>query len=110
MSVSLGLVDPDDTFLTEWNGSIIGPMGTVFDGRFYSLRMSCGENYPVQPPIVRFVNRINLPSVDSNGLVNVNSLLPWSRDKSIESILVALKNQMTSSACRKLSQPSEGNY
>ena len=25
MSVSLGLVDPDDIFLTEWNGSILGP-------------------------------------------------------------------------------------
>lgn len=27
MSVSMGLVDPDDIFLTEWNGSILGPMG-----------------------------------------------------------------------------------
>lgn len=27
MSVSMGLVDPDDTFLTEWNGSILGPAG-----------------------------------------------------------------------------------
>ncbi len=27
MSVSLGLVDHDDVFLTEWQGSILGPPG-----------------------------------------------------------------------------------
>jgi hypothetical protein len=27
MSVSMGLVDPDDIFLTEWQGSILGPQG-----------------------------------------------------------------------------------
>ena len=27
MNISLGLVDPDDIFLTEWNGSILGPPG-----------------------------------------------------------------------------------
>lgn len=27
MSVSLGLVEPDDILLTEWQGSIIGPAG-----------------------------------------------------------------------------------
>lgn len=27
MSVSMGLVDSDDVFLTEWNASILGPPG-----------------------------------------------------------------------------------
>lgn len=27
MSVSLGLVNGDDIFLTEWQGSILGPQG-----------------------------------------------------------------------------------
>jgi len=27
MSISFGLSDPDDIFLTEWNGSILGPPG-----------------------------------------------------------------------------------
>lgn len=27
MSISFGLADPGDTFLTEWNGGILGPVG-----------------------------------------------------------------------------------
>jgi DNA topoisomerase-2/ubiquitin-conjugating enzyme E2 variant len=27
MSISFGLVKSDDTFLTEWNGGILGPLG-----------------------------------------------------------------------------------
>lgn len=30
MSVSMGLVDPDDIFLSEWNASILGPHGVSF--------------------------------------------------------------------------------
>lgn len=27
MSISFGLADPGDTFLTDWNGGILGPVG-----------------------------------------------------------------------------------
>jgi hypothetical protein len=30
MTVSMGLVDPDDILLTEWNGSIVGPPGKIY--------------------------------------------------------------------------------
>lgn len=30
MNVSMGLVDPDDILLTEWNASILGPQGDNF--------------------------------------------------------------------------------
>jgi DNA topoisomerase-2/ubiquitin-conjugating enzyme E2 variant len=32
MSISFGLVDSGDTFLTDWNGGILGPVGV--SGRF----------------------------------------------------------------------------
>lgn len=45
MSISFGLVDSGDTFLTDWNGGILGPVGVsllgvgvhVCDGWFHSL-------------------------------------------------------------------------
>lgn len=112
MSVSLGLVDPDDIFLTEWNASIIGPEGTVFAGRMYALRVTCGNEYPTVPPLIRFVTRINLPSVHKT-TGNVERELPaiatWNRNMSIESVLVNIKNSMSQPQNRKLSQPSEGS-
>ena len=30
MSISFGLVKQDDTFLTDWNGGILGPVGVSF--------------------------------------------------------------------------------
>jgi hypothetical protein len=38
MSISFGLVDSGDTFLSDWNGGILGPVGvrcsSVFDAYF----------------------------------------------------------------------------
>jgi hypothetical protein len=30
MSISFGLQDPGDTFLSDWNGGILGPVGVSF--------------------------------------------------------------------------------
>jgi ubiquitin-conjugating enzyme E2 variant len=112
MSVSLGLVERDDILLTEWNGSILGPQGTAFDGRFYELRITCGPDYPVQPPRVRFASRINLPHVNqSTGAVEPScpSLQSWTRNSTIESVLVGLRNLMQQPANKRLSQPQEGS-
>jgi ubiquitin-conjugating enzyme E2 variant len=112
MNVSLGLAEKDDILLTEWNGSIIGPGGTVFDGRFYELRITCGPEYPIAPPKVRFATRINLPHVNqSNGTVEntLPSFQSWNRNCTIESVLVSLRNLMMQPANKRLSQPAEGS-
>ena len=44
--ISLGLDDGSDQTFTNWNGSIIGPQGTVFDNKIYFITLKCGENYP----------------------------------------------------------------
>ena len=76
MNVSYGLTDGDDILLTEWTGSILGPPSTVHEGRLYNVHMICTENYPNDPPEVRFISRVNLPCVDqtTGEVVCVNSL------------------------------------
>ena len=107
----MGLVDADDMFLTEWNGSILGPHSSPFDGRIYQLRITCGPDYPVQPPVVRFVTKINLSCVNpQNGYLikeGLPALQQWDRKMTIESVLVSIKNAMTAPQNRRLTQPPD---
>merc|ERR1712039_217553 len=111
--LSYGLDNPDDMTLTKWNGSIVGPMDTNFDNRFYSLVIQCGNGYPSQPPVIQFSTKVNLPFVNqNNGRVEPDKwsyLKAWNTNCNIQGILVQLKKEMM--ANKKLSQPPEGsNY
>ncbi|CAM9476753.1 unnamed protein product [Phaeothamnion confervicola] len=112
MNISFGLVNQDDIFLTDWNGTILGPHGTHHEGRLYSLRIHCGENYPVQPPEIRFISRVNMGCIDQRTGEVARSKLAvlggWNRNYGIEQVLVALRQEMGSPANRRLPQPPEG--
>lgn len=105
--VSWGLEVGDDITLSDWSCTIFGPHNTPYENRIYSLSVHTGSCYPDTAPTVKFNTKINMPSVDSNGKVNLQSLnLPqWSRNSTIETLLVGLRKQMYSS---RLPQPNEG--
>ena len=66
---------------------------TVFDGRIYSLKITCGPEYPEKAPQLRFINKINIPCVNQgNGKVEKLDLLnKWKNTTTIENILQAIK-------------------
>ncbi|KAG8952228.1 E2 ubiquitin-conjugating protein mms2 [Tulasnella sp. 424] len=111
-SCSYGLRDGDDDTLTDWNGTIIGPGHTVHENRIYSLKITCGPDYPNRPPTVVFETRINLPCVKENGEVDASKfgvLGRWQYDNNLEQVLVALRNEMAHPLNKKLPQPPEGS-
>jgi ubiquitin-conjugating enzyme E2 variant len=86
---------------------------TVFENRIYVVSLSCSESYPKDPPIVRFLTKVNLNCV-SRGTGSVDPmrcgvLRNWSRAYGIETILLELRKEMTSSHNRRLPQPAEGS-
>jgi len=111
-SCSYGLDNSDDIMMSHWNGTIIGPGHTVHENRIYSLRIYCGESYPDKPPTVNFLSRVNLPFVSQvDGKIDPQKLpvlLHWTREKSLETILVEIRREMASMNNRKLPQPPEG--
>lgn len=83
-AISYGLADGDDSTLTHWNGTVIGPplvrctcnsrhevnrvlfcFQSVHENRIYFLKLTCGPSYPQSPPAVRFLSRVNATFVDS---------------------------------------------
>ncbi|OWZ23796.1 DNA topoisomerase [Phytophthora megakarya] len=112
MSISYGLEQADDIFLTNWIGTILGPAGTCHDGRIYSLRIHCSDQYPHVPPEVHFTSRINMSCVDpQSGRVDprrLSALGNWHRNNGIENVLVAIRAEMASPTNRRLPQPPEG--
>jgi len=111
-SVSYGLQDGDDMYMSSWNGTIIGPNHTPHEGRIYSLKIYCDNNYPNKPPSVKFISRVNFSCVNQqNGVVEPSKfplLSNWKSNYSIETILVELRKEMSTPANRKLSQPPDG--
>mmetsp|Transcript_10839 Transcript_10839/g.43882 ORF Transcript_10839/g.43882 Transcript_10839/m.43882 type:complete len:140 (-) Transcript_10839:410-829(-) len=109
MSVSAGLVDPEDIFLTNWNAAIMGCAGTPFEGRLYSLVLECGSKYPSVPPSVRFTTQIAMTCVNSSGVVDMKKLCPgWKYDNDVAYVLNMLRSEMNKSENKRLRQPPEG--
>jgi len=112
--ISFGLGDlkenlPYDRQLEDWSGTIIGPQNTNLGDRIYNLRIKCGAKYPDEPPLVWFVQKINMPGVAANGALTVSEFVKWTPELTMFDLLCGVREKMTPAA--KLKQPgAEENY
>ncbi|KAJ9103784.1 hypothetical protein QFC21_002246 [Naganishia friedmannii] len=98
--------------MKDWNGTILGPPHTVHENRIYALTLHCAASYPDQPPLVKFESKIQLPCVDSRGIVDLTrlpALSPWKREYGLETVLVSIWRDMASPVNKKTPQPAEGS-
>ena len=108
-NVSYGLQQGDDITLTNWTGTIFGPPGGTHENRISNLQMTCGPNYPQQPPSVRFTSRINLGCVNqtTGAVEGFRTLTSWSPAYTLETILLELRKEMCTPSNKRLPQTGE---
>jgi len=109
--VSIGLDSYDDITLSHWTASIIGPVGTVFEGRIFPMKILCGPNYPKVPPEIRFLCKVNMTCVGPDGRIDprkISILDKWNPNITLIKMMVEIRNEMTSAANRKSPQPPDG--
>ena len=69
---SAGPINDED--MTKWEGSIIGPEGTPYEGGLFKISIRFPEDYPFVPPKVKFITRSNPIFLDSENIWNLLSI------------------------------------
>jgi len=105
---SAGLVDDNNLF--EWEILIIGPPDTLYEGGFFKARLSFPQEFPIQPPKMRFITPMWHPNIYADGGVCISILHApgddqygyedagerWLPVHSIESILLSVISLLSS--------------
>ncbi|ORX91075.1 putative ubiquitin protein ligase [Basidiobolus meristosporus CBS 931.73] len=76
---SAGLVSDDNIY--EWEIMILGPPDTLYEGGFFTARMTFPTDYPLMPPKLRFITELWHPNVYPDGEVCISILHPPGEDK-----------------------------
>jgi ubiquitin-protein ligase len=91
---------PDESNFQNFHGSIIGPVGTSYEGLKYDLLIKIGTDYPMKPPYVRFVGpKIYHPNVNTTGDICLDILkTEWAPTLSLAKMMLSI--------CSLLNEPN----
>lgn len=67
---------PNEDNLFEWQVAIFGPPGTLYEGGYFKAIMTFPQDYPYNPPKVKFLTKMWHPNVYENGDVCISILHP----------------------------------
>ena len=76
---SVGLVDDEDLF--NWSVIFEGPTDTLYEGGFFKALMKFPDDYPNNPPEMKFVTEMWHPNIYPDGKVCISILHPPGTDE-----------------------------
>ena len=89
----------NETDLFNWQGTIIGPSETPYEGGIFKIIINFPTDYPFKAPKVKFDTKVYHPNVNSSGQICLDVLKDqWSPALTIPKVLLSI--------CSLLSDPN----
>ncbi|EPZ32725.1 ubiquitin-conjugating enzyme E2 [Rozella allomycis CSF55] len=85
---------PESDNMRFWKGTIIGPVGTVYESLEFKISINFPNNYPYSPPTIKFDTTCYHPNVDlASGAICLDILKDkWSAAYTVQTILLSLQS------------------
>jgi len=84
----------DDIY--TWQGTLMGPIKSPYEGGIFYLNISFPEDYPYKPPRITFTTKIYHPNINSAGGICLDILKDqWSPALTISKVLLSICSLLT---------------
>ena len=75
----------------EWNATLLGPPGSVYEGGVFKLHITFPGSYPFTPPKIKFVTSIYHPNINQDGYIHLDILKEmWSPALQLRNVFIAI--------------------
>ena len=90
------IAGPLDNNLMHWNATIIGPTDSPYEGGKFNLDIEFPNNYPFQPPTIKFITKVYHPNISRSGEICLDILKDqWSPALRISKVLMSICSLLT---------------
>lgn len=90
------VISPKEDKITSWEGYIIGPKDTPYEGGKFYINITFPSDYPYNPPLILFKTKIYHPNINENGAICLDILKDeWSPILTISKVMYSLSSLLS---------------